>query len=269
MSHDATDVPRNIEAEESLSPLLENVRVVLWEPQDDINIGNAVRACKNFGITDIRLVRPAEGDPYRISISAPKARDIIEDMPHCESLEQALEGCHYVVGTTARPRSEARVVVEPRGAAVDVVERAEEGGCAYVFGREDWGLPNEVLDRCHTVVTIPTNPDYSSLNLGQAILLNVWEVFRVAQGADVEIPDRSLRSRESEHPPADMAVMERMFQQAERSLARIEFFKAETNDHIMATVRSVLTRAELDERELALWFGIFKEIETYIDRKSL
>jgi TrmH family RNA methyltransferase len=252
--------------ETTLSEALSRVRIVLWEPQDDINIGNAVRACKNFGITDIRLVRPAEADPHRISISAPKARDVIDAMPRCESLEQALEGCSYVVGTTARPRSEARVVVEPRGAAVRVVEKAEESECAYIFGREDWGLPNEVLDRCHAIVTIPTNPDYTSLNLGQAILLNAWEVFRVAQGSGVEVPETGVRARESEHPPADMAVMERMFDQAERSLERIEFFKAETHDHIMSAVRNVLVRAELDERELAIWFGIFKEIEAYLDR---
>ncbi|MGM0556247.1 MAG: RNA methyltransferase [Myxococcota bacterium] len=251
---------------DTLADSLSRVRIVLWEPQDDINIGNAVRACKNFGITDIRLVRPAEADPRRISISAPKARDVIEAMPHCESLEEALEGCAYVVGTTARPRAEARVVVEPRGAAARVIEKTEQGDCAYIFGREDWGLPNEVLDRCHAVVTIPTNPDYTSLNLGQAILLNVWEVFRVAQEVGVELPETGVKARESEHPPADMAVMERMFDQAERSLERIEFFKAETNDHIMSAVRSVMVRAELDERELAVWFGIFKEIETYLDR---
>lgn len=254
------------EADNSLADSLKRVRVILWEPQDDINIGNAVRACKNFGITDLRLVRPASADPHHISISAPKARDIIDAMPRCDSLEEALEGCSYVVGTTARPRSDAHVVVEPRGAATRVVEKAEQGECAYIFGREDWGLPNEVLDRCHAVVTIPTNPDYTSLNLGQAILLNVWEVFRVAQGTEIELPDSSVRARDSQHPPADMAVMERMFEQAERSLERIEFFKAETNQHIMSTVRSVLVRAELDQRELAVWFGIFKEIETYLDR---
>ena len=250
--------------DEPLSDALDEICVVLWEPQDNINIGTVVRACKNFGITDLRVVNPGEFDPYKISISAPKADEFIDSVRHFDTLEDALADCIYVVGTTARPRSDARTVVEPRGAARDVVEQTRTGQCAYVFGREDWGLSNEALDRCHAVVTIPTNPDYASLNLAQAVLLNLWELFRAAQDVSEQRP--AEHERESEHPPADMEVMERMFEQAERSLDRIEFFKAETNEHIMRTLRSVLMRARLDERELAVWFGIFSEIEDYLDR---
>ena len=248
------------------SALLDNIVVVLWEPQDDINIGNTVRACKNFGITDIRLVRPRKADPKRIAISAPKAEDVIAGLKHCDDLEEALEGCVYSIGTTARPRHEERVFTEPRGAAHKAVEVAAEGKVAYLFGREDSGLPNTAIDRCRSVVTIPTRPDYSSLNLGQAVLLNVWEVFRQASGIAVEAPGVELTRPESEHPPARLETMEHMFGVMEHVLDEVGFFKTPTNEHIMRTVRSVILRAGLDEREQALWFGIFREIEKTVSR---
>jgi TrmH family RNA methyltransferase len=246
--------------------LLDRIVVVLWEPQDDINIGNTVRACKNFGVSDIRLVRPKSADPKRISISAPKADDIISKIQRCDDLSEALEGCVYVIGTTARPREQQRVFTEPRGAASKALEMAEEGEVAFVFGREDSGLPNTVLDRCHSVVTIPTRPDYSSLNLGQAVLLNMWEVFRQATGVAVEEPDVAVGRPDSEHPPASVETMEYMFGVVEAVLDEVGFFKTPSNEHIMRTVRDVLRRAGLDQREQALWFGIFRTIEKYIGR---
>lgn len=248
------------------SALLDNVVVVLWEPQDDINIGNTVRACKNFGVTDIRLVRPRQADPARIAISAPKADDVIANLKRCDDLEEALEGCVYSIGTTARPRHQEQVFTEPRGAAHKAIEVASAGKVAYLFGREDSGLPNTALDRCRSVVTIPTRPDYSSLNLGQAVLLNIWEVFRVASGIAVEEPEIALARPESEHPPARLETMEHMFGVAEQVLDRVGFFKTPTNEHIMRTVRSVMMRAGLDQREQALWFGIFREIDKSLGR---
>jgi tRNA/rRNA methyltransferase/tRNA (cytidine32/uridine32-2'-O)-methyltransferase len=246
---------------------LDNIVVVLWEPQDDINIGNTVRACKNFGVTDIRLVRPRVADPARIAVSAPKADDVIASLARCADLEEALEGCVYAIATTARPRNQERVVTEPRGAAQKAVEIAGKGAgkVAYLFGREDSGLPNDALDRCQSVVTIPTRPDYSSLNLGQAVLLNMWEVFRVASDVAVEQPDIRVAHPSSEFPPANLEAMEHMFALIERVIERTEFFKTPTHDHIMRLIRSVLMRAGLDSREQSTWFGIFHELERTLE----
>lgn len=248
------------------SELLDNIVVVLWEPQDDINIGNTVRACKNFGVTDIRLVRPRQADPARISISAPKAEDVIGSLKRCGDLEEALQGCVYAIATTARPRNQEQVFTEPRGAAQKAVQVAEQGKVAFLFGREDSGLPNVALDRCHSAVTIPTRPDYSSLNLGQAVLLNMWEVFRVASGIGVEEPDIQIARPESEHPPARIETMEHMFDLAEKVLGDVGFFKTPSNEHIMRSIRSVLVRAGLDTREQAMWFGIFRELDKALGR---
>lgn len=240
---------------------LENVTVVLWEPQDDINIGNTVRASKNFGVTDIRLVRPASADPETIAVSAPKAEDVIDSIGVYTELEEALADCVFVVGTTARSRAARRVVTEPRGAAVEAVEAAAEGRVAYLFGREDSGLPNEALDPCHQVVTIPTNPDYTSLNLGQAVLLNVWEVFRVATDQPVEKPAIDVEpDGERFDPPAKVEMMEQLFEMAEEALHGVDFFKADETWNITRALRSVFLRARLSEREASILMGIFREV---------
>lgn len=248
-----------------LSTALDNVVVVLVEPQDDINIGNTIRACKNFGITRIRLVSPASADPERIGISAPKAGDVIARIERFDSVDDALADCTFVAAMTARARRANWTVVEPRSAAMDVVSAADTGLAAIVFGREDSGLPNDVLDRCHVIVTVPTNPNYSSLNLGQAVLLLVWEIFREAQRVQIE-RSRDASLNKDNRELAVMARLEPMFSQAERALSAIEFFKTGSSAHIMRTVRAVFLRAGLDNREAALWHGVFTEIEAFMKR---
>lgn len=242
-----------------MNSVLDSICIVLYEPQNDINIGTTVRAAKNFGITDIRLVRPRVADPDTILISAPRSIETIASIHQYEDLESALAGCVYVVGATARMRKGSWTVGEPRSAAQEICNRASVGTVAMLFGREDSGLPNAALDRCQHVVTVPTRPDYSSLNLGQAVLLMAWEVFRVAN----QIGESSA---EPEHEPMTVEKIERMLEFAELALDQIGFFKSGGKEHVMRAVRSVFMRADLDARELAIWFGIFKEIPAFIIR---
>ncbi len=249
--------------------VLNQTSVILVEPQDDINIGTAVRAGRNFGIESVRLVRPAEADPKKILISAPRSEEQIERIERFEELDKALGDCVLTLGMTARQRSASWRVLEPRQAAREVVEASRRGRIGLLFGREDSGLPNEVIDRCHAVVTIPTDPDYSSLNLGQAVTVLGWEIFRAAQNIDTSgVALKDVRPH-SEFEAAPMAGLERMFDQAEEALDAIGFFKADTNEHIMRSVRGVFLRADLDSRELAIWHGIFKEVVAYLERAGV
>lgn len=240
---------------------MENIAVVLYEPQNDINIGTVVRACQNFGVDDIRLVRPRVADPERILISAPNAAESVASLRHYDSLEEALEGCVQVFGATARGRTAARAVADPIAAASMIA--AQPDRVAYLFGREDHGLPNEALDRCDVQITIPTAPSYRSLNLAQAVLLLLWEAFRAQEIAESEAGQFAI---DTSFEPAPHEQMEHMYRQIQSSLETIEFFKYGDGEHVMRSIRSVLSRAQLDRRELAIWFGAFKEIETYIDR---
>lgn len=248
--------------------VLDRTTVVMVEPQDDINIGTALRASRNFGIHSMRLVRPASADPDRISISAPRCEELIDNLDREESVVDAIGDCVLTLGMTARQRAANWRVIEPRQAAREIVDATKRGRVGLLFGREDRGLSNRQLDRCHAVVTIPTNPDYSSLNLGQAVSVMLWEVFRAAEEIDTERRRLEDVRVESEFDPAEMAGMERMFEQAEEALEAIDFFKSETHEHIMRSIRSVFLRAGLDTRELAIWHGIFKEVIGYMKRRG-
>ena len=244
-----------------LDPRLQRICVVLFEPQNDINIGTTIRACKNFGVRDIRLVRPRVGDPATILVSAPNAHDIIDDLKRYDTLEEALADCTFVVGTTSRQRKNKRLYLEPRGAAMDMVDATEGGGrAAVMFGREDHGLPNEALAQCHATVTVPTDPNYASLNLGQAVLLLVWEIFRVAQGTRPQRAEVDYLRAQGEHAPVTREAFERLLGRADGALTAIDFLKPETHDHMMTTLQEMFLRAGLDERELAIWHGIFSQI---------
>lgn len=245
---------------------LNRTSMVLVEPQDDINIGTVVRAGRNFGIESLRLVRPASADPQKIGISAPRCEALIKKIEHHDRVDDAVGDCVLTLGMTARRRAANWRVLEPRQAAREVMRASENGRVGLLFGREDSGLSNDVLDRCHAVVTVPTNPEYSSLNLGQAVTVMAWELSRAAQQIETEGTTLADVAPESEFDSAPMAGLERMFEQAEQALRAVEFFKVETNEHIMRSVRSVFLRASLDTRELAIWHGIFKEVVAYLKR---
>ena len=249
--------------------VLDGTSLILVEPQDDINIGTALRAARNFGLQSIRLVRPASADPAKIAISAPRCEDWIRQIEQFSSVDEAVADCVLTLGLTARRRAASWRVLEPRQAAREAAHATEGGRVGLLFGREDSGLPNDVLDRCHAVVTIPTNPDYSSLNLGQAVTLTLWEIFRCAQQLDELRPELDQIRPQTEFDPAPMEGLERMFDQAHDALEAVQFFKTDTHEHIMRSIRGVFLRARLDERELAIWHGIFKEVVAYLDRAGV
>src|SRR5437879_8229158 len=157
--------------------------VVLDQPQDLVNIAHVVRGLKNFGFRDLRLVQPLEYDAYRVGGIAHQTDDILARVGVFAALEEALADCVHVVGFTARGHTAKRNLQRPREAATEILAAAATGTVALLFGREDRGLSNEALDRCHRVVTIPTAPEYASLNLGHAVIVMLYEL-ALAQGAE-------------------------------------------------------------------------------------
>jgi len=243
--------------------VLKNVVVVLDHPQNLVNIAGAVRAMKNMGLRHLRLVNPAEYDTWRIGGIAHRSEDVTEEAEIFDSLEDALADTIHVVGTTARARTAHRNYVRPREAGPVVVGRARLGKVALVFGREDRGLANEALDLCHSVAIVPTDPEYSSLNLAQATLLMAYEVFLAAEGDSGPLP----RGRRSTRP-ATVEEMENTFAALEQGLHRIDFFKARTAQAIMRTIRTVISRAEPDLQEAGILRAIGFEIGSYLDRMA-
>src|SRR6476659_8379733 len=184
---------------------LSQVAVVLFEPQDPVNIAATVRAMKNMGVSTLRLVRPCAYDPVRLEGIAHDTWDVIDSIQHFDDFDAAVADCVRLVGFTARRRAAKWQIFDPRSAAQDALAYAADGRIALVFGREDSGLPNEILDRVHAAVTIPTT-SHASLNLAPAVLIALYELHLAAGDATRVIdPPRDLA------PPATAEQYERLF----------------------------------------------------------
>jgi tRNA/rRNA methyltransferase len=229
---------------------LGGVVVVLWQTQDRVNVAGTIRAMKNFGLSRLRLVQPAEWDPWRIEGIAHDTREIVEAAELHDSLESALADSTYVVGMTARSRRAKRAVARPRTLAPELLERGasavagEAGPVTLLFGREDKGLSNEALDLCHRTCIIPTS-EYASLNLAQAVLLMAYELWMVAEGMGQPFrpPRRGIA------PPAPVQLLEKLFEDAEAALWAVDFFKNRQSEAMMRTLRELVRRADPDARE--------------------
>jgi TrmH family RNA methyltransferase len=249
---------------------LNGIVVVLWQTQDYVNIAGTIRAMKNFGLSSLRLVSPELWDPWRIEGIAHDTREIVEATRLFGSLHDALADCAFVVGMTARERRAKRATARPRDLAPELLERAaaaargESGPVAILYGREDHGLSNEALDLCHRTVTIPTNPDHSSLNLAQAVLVMAYELWMAAEGERQE-----FRGPRRTAPPASVELLEQVFADSERALWAVDFFKSRQTEQVMRTVRELVRRAEPDAREAAFLRAVSIEVVKYLKRHGL
>lgn len=243
------------------SPVLDNVHVVLHEPQNLVNIAGVIRAMKNMGLSRLRVVDPAEWDAWRITGIAHRSDDLVEATRHCASLDEALEDMTLVVGTSARPRTAQRNYDHARPWAGRLVEAAREGPVALLFGREDRGLSNQALDRCDGVAIIPTDPDYSSLNLAQACLLLSYEVSMAAGAADLPLPRGKRYSG-----LATRGELESMFDALEEGLHHIDFFSAREPEGVLRTLRTLLSRARPDRQEAGIVRSMGFEMRNRVSR---
>jgi len=243
--------------------VLDRIVVVLYEPQDPINIGATVRAMKNMGVSDLRLVRPVGYEPGRLESVAHGTRDLVARVRHESELDAALADCVDVVAFTARRRAAKRTVLTPREMAVRLVSAAAAGPVAVMFGREDSGLPNAAADAARALCTIPTTA-HASLNLAQAVMVALYEVHLAAADAT-----RVLMPPKHDAPPATAAEFAQLFEDADRALAAIDFFKTRYPEHVMRTVRSLASRAAPDARELALLRAMAIEVLRTLHRVGI
>jgi len=235
--------------------------VVLHRPQDLVNVASVIRIMKNFALRDLRLVAPVEYDAYRVEGIAHKTGDVLKRVQVFRELDPALADCHHVVGFTARQRSAKRNAQRPREAAGEILAVAEVSLVALVYGPEDQGLSNDELDRCHRIVTIPTSPDYASLNLAQAFTVMAYELFLARGSPPLKVPRRSA-------DPATQEQLEQLFADARDALEAIDFFKTRNPELIMRTLREILHRAPLDAREVKLGRAMCIEVKKAVRRET-
>ena len=182
------------------------------------------------------------------------AGDVIDSMRRSRTLAEAVADCALVVGTTARGGPYRQGVRAPREAAPDIVARAQQQQVALVFGPEDHGLSNADLKLCHQLITIPTNPDYPSLNLAQAVMVCAYELFVVSRA------DAALAQRPALAPAAQV---EQAYERLRDALLTIGFLHPDNPDHIMFALRRLFGRTGLEEREVRILLGLARQIEWF------
>src|SRR5579863_6435823 len=236
---------------------LGNFTFVLVRPLQAGNVGSAARALKNMGLGDLRLVAPRPAASGRAAASmAVHGADILHSAQRHDSLAEALADCSLAVGTTCRPGLYRSGVIALREAAAQLVAEAGANRIAIIFGPEDTGLVNRELKLCHRLVTIPTAPEYPSLNLAQAVMLVAYELM-LAAGAARELP--------AAEPHAPAGAVDAMMERLGEALVSIGFLPAENPEHIMFALRAILGRAGIGPRELDILSGLARQIRWFAD----
>ena len=236
--------------------------VVLVHPQMAENIGAATRAILNCNITDLRLVNPRDGWPNDAAIpSSSGAMQFIPEIHTYSRVEEAVSDATYVYATTARARDIVKPVMTARAAASDMVKRQNSGEkISILFGGERAGLTNEQLSLADSFITIPLNPDFSSLNLAQAVLLVSYEW---AQAKDI-CQDIILPTGKSDF--ATKGMINNFFTRLEEELDAAHFFRnPDIKPTLIKNIRAMFTRAQLTEQEIKTLQGILSAL---IGKKS-
>jgi tRNA/rRNA methyltransferase/tRNA (cytidine32/uridine32-2'-O)-methyltransferase len=238
--------------------MLDRIRIVLIGTSHPGNIGGTARAMHNMGLSDLALVSPRCRPLTSETISRASGADhIVHAARETATLEEAVSDCTLVAGASARSRTLPWPMITPR----EMAERlpAELGGAesriALVFGREDSGLSNAELQRCHAHVNIPANPDFSSLNLATAVQVLAYEC-RLAWLAQAGTPSETGREVASNEPLASHAELEHYFDHLERTLVDIGFHDPATPRQLMARLRRFTLRARPERMELNILRGI-------------
>lgn len=232
------------------NPLLANIRIVLVETSHPGNIGAIARAMKNMGLSQLVLVNPKEFPSSVASARASSAADVLNSARVVSSLDDALEGTKVVFGASARLRKVAWPQVDVRETAAIAIENAAEAEVALVFGREDSGLTNAEMDKCHYLAHIPSNPMYSSLNISQAVQVFSYECLMATN-------IKSVHAKKDRSKLANTEQMEGFYSHLLTTLQDIEFIDPDKNARFMRRMRRMFNRAELDVKEIDILRGIF------------
>ena len=256
-----------------------DIRIVLVEPSHPGNIGGAARAMKTMGLARLALVNPRRFPDPQADWRAAGALDVVRDAQVFGCLDDAVADCAWVVGASARSRRVPwPVAALERFAARLATEDLAGKPVAILFGREDSGLRNEELERCHLQLTIPTAPAYSSLNLAMAVQVVCYEIRRALTLAVAAEPPPAKETAASpsitdlpadwDRSPASAAETTALYRHLERVLVAIEFEDPTNPSMTMTRLRRLFARIRADETEVAILRGILTRVERTLGRDS-
>ncbi len=258
----------------------DRIVIVLVQPLQPGNVGAAARALKNFGLSRLVLVDPPGFDPERARWMAPGCDDVLDNMRVVGTLDEALEGVHEVVGTTARHRKLGPPVLEPAEVGRRVfLDEDPDHVTAILFGREDFGLPNEAVLRCRSLVRIAT-PEHASLNLGQAVMLVAYELFQEARRNGVTARGRTLGGSKAARPTSHVAapdardrlatvgVVEPAVDELLQVLDRVGYLRGTSPDKVRLTARGALQTARLSVRHVEALRGMVAKLRWALEHRA-
>jgi len=232
-----------------------SVRIVLVGTTHPGNIGAAARAMKNMGQHDLVLVAPRFFPHEEATARASGAEDVLEQARVVGTLEEAVSDCIYVAGASARSRSIGWPSMVPRECAERLDRESRSGPVAAVFGPEKSGLTNEHLDLCHTLLTIPTDPGFSSLNLAMAVQVLTYEL-RISAMADEKVP-----AQPADVPLATSEELEYFYAHLHRVLVASGFLDPDNPRVLMRRLRKLFVRAEPDRDEINILRGVLASLD--------
>lgn len=235
--------------------LLSRIRVVLCRPSHPGNIGAAARAMKTMGLADLRLVAPRTFPDPEADARATGAVDLLERAKIHDSLPDALAGTVLAIALSARRRDLGPPPGVPREMVARLLTEAEQGDVALVFGNETVGLTNDEIQRCHAAVTIPTNPEFSSLNLGAAVQVLCYEIrMAVYAGLPPAATDPLVTPFTS--PLATHDELEGLFAHFEAVMTETGFLNPAQPGRLMPKLRRLFGRTRLEKDEINILRGI-------------
>ena len=236
------------------------IKIILIETSHPGNIGAVARAMKNMGLQELVLVNPLNF-PHEDAISrASGAEDILESAIVVDNLIEAIQDCSLVIGASARSRSINWPSIEPRQCVEKILTDYRKSYTAVIFGPEKSGLKNESLDHCNFLLSIPTNPDFSSLNLAMAVQIFCYELRMQAFGNQMPAFDSGI-------PLASVREMENFYIHLESLLIKNDFLNPERPRHLMRRIRRLFTKASPDQNEVNILRGILSSFESHQEER--
>ncbi|KTD32450.1 RNA methyltransferase [Legionella moravica] len=237
---------------------LSSIRIVLVATSHPGNIGSTARAMKTMGLNSLYLVNPKSFPDYKAKEMAAGADDVLESAVVTDTLEDALIGCQLILGTSARPRGISLPGLLPASSAELIGQQADNTQVAILFGREHAGLTNEELLKCHYHINIPSNPEYSSLNLAQAVQIIAYEL-----RMNLLSPKATVSSRIDEYATAD--EIEQFYEHLKEVFIEIQFLKAANPRRLMQRVRRLFNRVMLEKMEVSILRGMLSQVQKSLE----
>lgn len=239
------------------TPLFNRLRFVLVETSRAGNIGAAARAMKTMGFGELVLVNPRIAQPaqHEEAIAfASGAQDVLEQARIVGTVSEALEGCNYAAAITARLREFSPPIFTPRTLSSRLV--ADAGlRAALLFGNERFGLPNEIVEKCNSLISIPANPSYASLNLAQAVQVLAYECRTATAETAPHDPKIGFQDQ-----AASVTEIEGMFAHLEQALVAIEFLDPAHPKKLMPRLKRLFGRTQLEMDEVNILRGMSSQI---------